>query len=71
MRMTKGVIEFVEPNDSGYYKSEAFEITDHDVKVLEKQIQKISDEIINFEFWNKGCKEPDCEYCVLRSYIGN
>lgn len=70
MRMTQGVIEFVEPTDKGDYKRQVFDITEEEVKALEAQIKEITDEILAFGFWDKGCKMPDCEYCILRSYIG-
>ncbi len=70
MRMTSGVIEFVEPNEKGIYKREIFDITSEEVKALEKQLQEVANEIISLGFWDKGCKKPDCEYCTLRSYIG-
>jgi DNA helicase II / ATP-dependent DNA helicase PcrA len=70
MKMHTGVIEFIEPNERGKYKREVFTITEEDVKNLEKQIEEVTNEIINFGFWNKGCMKADCEYCLLRSYIG-
>jgi DNA helicase II / ATP-dependent DNA helicase PcrA len=71
MKMVKGVIEFVEPNEKGVYKTEIFDISDDEVATLEQQIREITDEILSFGFWDKGCKKPECEYCVLRSYIEN
>jgi DNA helicase-2/ATP-dependent DNA helicase PcrA len=70
MRMVKGVIEFVEPNEKGVYKQEMFDITNDEIKALEQQIQEVANEILTFSFWDKGCKKPECEYCILRSYIG-
>ncbi len=70
MRMTTGVIEFVEANEKGVFKRETFEITQEEVASLEKQIQEVANEILSLSFWDKGCKKPDCEYCTLRSYIG-
>lgn len=66
MRMTEGVIDFVEPDEKGRFKSERFEITESMAKSLEEKIIFISNQIINLEFWNKHCDDPKCEYCKLR-----
>lgn len=66
MIMREGVIDFVEPNEKGIFKSERFEVTEQMAKDLEKEIIKVSNEIINLEFWNKRCDDPKCEYCKLR-----
>lgn len=71
MEMTTGIIEFIEPNERNIYKSEEFTITDEEVKALKEQIYKVSNEIISFNFLDKGCKKADCEYCALRSHIAN
>lgn len=71
MNMTEGVIEFIDPTDSGEFKREVFTITNDDVKQLEEQIRQVTDEILEMSYWDKGCMKDDCEYCALRSYIGN
>lgn len=71
MKMVKGIVEFIEPNEKGIYKREVFDIKDYEVKELEQQIKGITDEILSFDFWDKGCKRADCEYCLLRSYLGS
>lgn len=71
MKMMQGVIEFVEPNEKGIYKREVFNITEEEVKSLEDQIKEVAGEILSLGFWDKGCRKPDCEYCLLRSYIGS
>lgn len=66
MKMVAGVIDFVEPDDRNRYKSEVFEISEQEVKVLEDQIKLVAKEIINLEFWDRFCETPECEYCQLR-----
>ncbi|MDO8570912.1 MAG: ATP-dependent DNA helicase [Candidatus Daviesbacteria bacterium] len=66
MKMTEGVIDFIEPNEKGIFKSEKFEVTEIMAKDLEKEIIKVSNEIINLEFWDKRCDDLKCEYCKLR-----
>jgi DNA helicase-2/ATP-dependent DNA helicase PcrA len=65
-KMMSGEIDFVEPNDTGKYKKEKFEIPDNDVIELTDMIKKVADEIINLKFWDKTCDDKDCEYCALR-----
>jgi DNA helicase-2/ATP-dependent DNA helicase PcrA len=64
--MTEGVIQFIETDDKGKPHREPFEISAGEVKVLEKQIEQVADEIRALSFWDKGCHEPDCKYCELR-----
>jgi DNA helicase-2/ATP-dependent DNA helicase PcrA len=64
--MREGIIEFVEPDDKGKIRVEAFEITDEDVKDLEDVIQEAADSILKLSFWNEPCDGKDCEWCALR-----
>ena len=67
--MQSGVIDFVEPNDSGKYKREQFEITNQEVDNLEEQIKSVADEILNLKFWTKNCAKKDCQWCSLRGMM--
>jgi DNA helicase-2/ATP-dependent DNA helicase PcrA len=68
--MTEGVILFVEPDERGKSHREAFDITPGEVAVLEKLVLDVAGEIRGLAFWNKGCKQADCEYCKLREGMG-
>ena len=70
LKMIGGSIDFVQPTESGKFKKEYFEISDEDVQELEKEINRISGEILELIFWEDRCNTPDCEYCRLRDYIG-
>lgn len=67
MKMTQGVIDFIEPDEKGRFKSEKFEITETMAKNLEDKIIFIANEILNIEFWDKRCDNLKCEYCQLRN----
>lgn len=64
--MEQGRIEFIEPNPSGQYKSESFEITAEDRKNIENLVREKALEIYNVSFWDTFCDDPKCEYCPLR-----
>lgn len=68
-RVVGGVIDFVEPSDSGNFKSERFEISDEMVKELEQQIHIVGKQIWDVTFWDERCNDVDCEYCKLRNLI--
>ncbi|TSC91955.1 MAG: DNA helicase II / ATP-dependent DNA helicase PcrA [Parcubacteria group bacterium Licking1014_17] len=68
-KMKTGEIDFVEPNDSGKYKKEAFEITGGETEELERLVKEKAGEIINGEFWDKTCSDPKCEWCELHRKI--
>lgn len=67
--MSNGIIEFVEPNESGAYKREIFEITVKESDELLKRIIEVSNNIINLSFWNTKCDDRDCKYCKLSEYL--
>ncbi len=67
--MKEGVIEFVEPNEQGIYKSERFEINPEEVKKTEELILRISTDIVNLSFLYQTCKDKECYYCKLRTYL--
>ena len=67
--MEKGIIEFLEPSDSGKYSREEFEISDAEVKELTETIKRVADEVTSLAFWNKVCGDKDCQYCAYRKLI--
>ena len=69
LTMEKGVIEFLEPTDSGKYNREEFEISHTDIIELKKTIEKVVEEIKTLAFWNKICDDKDCQYCAYRKLI--
>ena len=69
MNMTKGIIEFLEPNDSGRIKWEEFEIKESEVDELKKTIVRVAEEITSLSFWDKYCDEKDCDYCGYRRLL--
>lgn len=68
-KMREGVIDFIEPDEKGRFRSEVFEISDKDVKDLEGVIVETADQIFNLKFWDQRCKEQTCEYCKLREMV--
>ena len=68
--MREGVIQFVEPDERGKFRREPFPITTAEVAELEAEVARIAGEIKTLAFWDKGCKEPDCQYCELREGMG-
>lgn len=69
LNMTKGIIEFLEPNESGRIKFEEFEITKEEVKDLKNVIKKAAEEITSLAFWNSYCETRDCKYCGYRKLL--
>ncbi len=68
-RMVRGTIDFIEPNDSGKFKQEAFEITDAETAELTDIVRRVADDIRNLKFWEKRCEDRECEYCALRQMM--
>jgi len=70
-RLQQGIIDFIEPDTKGNFKREAFSIDSKEVNDLEEQVIAVAGEIMNLDFWEKGCKEKDCEYCKLRKLLNS
>jgi len=68
-KMRTGEIDFIEPNKSGIYKKERFEISSDEIINIKEQIKKTAKEIINLTFWDKTCDDPNCYYCNLRKIM--
>jgi RecB family exonuclease len=64
--MRDGIIEFIEPDEKGNIRTEAFPITDEEVSALEALIRKSAAEILSLSFWNDPCDEEECPWCSLR-----
>lgn len=64
--MQEGVIEFVEPDDAGRIRTEAFEIPDADVSALLELVRKAAGEIMTLSFWNDPCDTEGCSWCQMR-----
>lgn len=65
----EGVIDFIEPTESGKYRREVFAIGDADVVALRQEIARVAEEIRSASFWNVRCDKPECEYCALRDMM--
>ncbi len=71
--MDSGEIDFIQPDaKSGKLKKESFVISDGEVEELKDEISRVSNEILNLDFWNKRCdnhKQGKCKYCELRDLM--
>ncbi|MAJ97602.1 MAG: hypothetical protein CMI56_03260 [Parcubacteria group bacterium] len=71
-KMKNAVLDFIQPKENGTYVREEFTITQNDVDVLLKEIEKMSTEVLNLSFWDKRCdkhQKGECEYCKLRELM--
>lgn len=64
--MVEGILEFVEPDDAGKVRTEAFEVPDADVQELERTITDAAERILTLAFWNDRCDAEACDYCAIR-----
>lgn len=67
--MATAQIDFIEPMQSGNYKTELFEILPEEVAALETEIMRVGTEILEGAFWEKRCADQECEYCKLRNLM--
>lgn len=64
-----GEIDFIMPDTKGGYRKEKIDVTEEDVSELKELIKKVSNEILNLDFWDKRCADDKCKYCSLRNSI--
>ncbi len=64
--VSRGVIDFIEPNERGNYKKEVFLISNDDVYDIKDMIDRMVKEVYSLSFWDRSCEEGDCEYCEMR-----
>jgi DNA helicase-2/ATP-dependent DNA helicase PcrA len=67
--MNQGILDFIEPDDSGKYRREAFIVEQEEVEALVQKIKEITSEIYTGDFMKKGCGEKDCEFCRLADVV--
>ncbi len=71
--MREGVIDFIQPDPkSGKLRKEAFVIESTEVEELKEEINRVANEILNLDFWNKRCEDHQkgkCKYCGLRDLM--
>jgi len=68
-KMVSADVDFVEPDEKGNYKKEAFTVTDGEVAELIDLIKQMADEVLNLKFWDQTCDDPKCEFCALRAMM--
>ncbi len=67
-KVMTGELDFIEPNPSGKYKKEQFELTLDEVKNLIEVIKKTSSDILDLSFLRHGCGH--CDSCTLWQMMG-
>jgi DNA helicase-2/ATP-dependent DNA helicase PcrA len=68
-RMQEGVLDFIEPTESGKFKREAFTITPDETRALCEDIRRVAREIQEVSFWDTRCPDPACSACALREMM--
>jgi len=67
--MGEGVLDFIEPTESGTYKKETFLIDTTEKRELENTIRRVAHEITTLAFWDTRCDDSSCEMCALRNLM--
>jgi len=62
-------LDFIEPNDSGKYVKETFELSDEEVGDFRQRLVEVLEDIYTFKFLEKSCDDKECEYCKLRERV--
>lgn len=67
--VSEGVIDFIEPNERGYYKKEAFSISEEEVSAIKDMITEMAKDVYSLAFWDRKCEKEDCVYCSMREKL--
>lgn len=65
-RMHAGVIDYIQPNQSGKYKQNVFTVTEQDEREVMQHIRETAEAIRTCSFWEERCSDKDCKWCALR-----
>lgn len=68
-RIKEAVIDFVEPNERGNHKREAFEISDAEVAALQDEIARMAGELLSGSFIAKTSASEDAEVRALAGLL--
>ncbi len=71
--MQSAEIDFIQPDaKSGKLRKESFIIEGDEVDQLKEEVSRVSNEILNLDFWNNRCEDHKlgkCKYCELRDLM--
>ncbi len=70
--MVSGEIDFIQADARGKFHKESFDVPKKDVEELQELVRKVSNEILDLNFWNTRCekhKQGKCKYCELRDLM--
>lgn len=67
--MKTGELDFLQPDKSGKYHKERFDISNSDVEALKGEVARVAGEIWNLDYWDRFCDDPKCRYCGLRKLM--
>lgn len=65
----RGRIDFIEPTESGKWRSEEFELFSEDVEKLAEEVKGVVGEIRTLAFWGRYCGDEKCEFCAVRKMM--
>jgi DNA helicase-2/ATP-dependent DNA helicase PcrA len=63
-KMVEGMLDFLEPTNNKY-RRECFTVTHEDTEALAVTISQVASEILSLKFLDRGCHQPDCQFCTL------
>lgn len=67
--MSEGVIDFIEPNDSGKYKQEAFVVTPEEIETLKSDVATMVNDLVTGAFIPKTCESEDSQVRALSDVL--
>lgn len=65
-KMREGIIEFVEPDDKGRHERYTVVPRKDEIEALEREVVRVSREIMNVDFKDVRCEDKECPWCDLR-----
>lgn len=68
-KMKEASLDFLEKDTKGKFRQEPFAPSDAEVVELKKEIGRVSEEILNMEFFGKKCDDKKCRYCELANFL--
>ena len=69
MVFKKIIFDFSSATKLSANQREVFEVEESSVRELERDIIRVSEEILGLTFWQKKCEQKDCRFCALSELL--
>jgi len=64
-KINRSILDFVEKNKKGKFEQYSLDINEEALEKLRQEINTCAQEVLSMEFFKKGCRKKDCQWCRI------